>query len=177
MTDVHTGQVLSMVARMVRPATVLELGTFSGYGTLCLLEGLAPDGALHTVERNDELFALQDEFWGQHERKEAIIRHHGQALDVLAKWPATLPIDLAYIDADKQGVIDQLNALLPRMAIGGWILFDNTWWSGTLPEAEGPKPDALRALNTRLQSDPQLLTAVLPVGDGLSIAQVMSGAR
>ena len=141
MTDVHTGQVLSMIARMVCPMVALELGTFSGYGTLCLLEGLHQEGALHTVERNDELFALQDEFWSRHPRHSSIVRHHGMALDVLGKWPAEHPIDLVYVDADKQGVNGQLDALLPLMSKGGWMLFDNTWWNGTLADAVGPKPE------------------------------------
>lgn len=176
MTDPHTGRVLSMISRMLQPSTVLELGTFSGYGTLCLLEGLASTGTLHTVERNDELFALQDEFWRQAQAHERIRRHHGDVLDVLRQWhPGTAPpIDLAYVDADKQRVIEQLDALLPRMAQGGWIVFDNTWWSGTLDgpeEAAGPKPDALRALNGRLREDPSLDTVVLPVGDGLTVVR------
>jgi caffeoyl-CoA O-methyltransferase len=171
MTDVHTGQVISMVTRMVRPKTALELGTFTGYGTLCLAEGLAEDGTLHTVERNDELFALQDEFWKQHKRYNAIVRHHGQVADVLAAWPLEHAIDLAYIDADKQGVNEQLDALLPLMVPGGWMLFDNTWWDGTLEHAKGPKPDALRALNTRLAQDDRLHTVVLPIGDGLTVAR------
>ena len=63
------------------------------------------------------------------------------------KWPAEHPIDLAYVDADKQGVNGQLDALLPLMSKGGWMLFDNTWWNGTLADAVGPKPEALRTLN------------------------------
>lgn len=171
MTDVHTGQVLSMIARMVCPMVALELGTFSGYGTLCLLEGLHQEGTLHTVERNDELFALQDEFWSRHPRHSSIVRHHGMALDVLEKWPAEHPIDLVYVDADKQGVNGQLDALLPLMSKGGWMLFDNTWWNGTLADAVGPKPEALRILNARLADDKRLNTVALPVGDGLTVVR------
>lgn len=176
MTDAHTGRVLSMVARMVRPRTVLELGTFTGYGTLCMLEGLQPNGILHTVERNDELFELQDEFWPQAEGHDRIVRHHGEAMTVLENWDlqGDGTIDMAYVDADKQGVNAQLDALLPILADGGWMLFDNTWWSGTLdgPDAAtGPKPDALRALNERLRSDASLQTVVMPVGDGLTVVR------
>ena len=176
MSDPATGRALAMVSAMVRPSTILELGTFTGYGTLCLLEGLTPGGVLHTVERNDELFALQDEHWRQHRRGSAIQRHHAEAIDVLAQWdPATLgSIDLAYIDADKQGLNAQLDALLPLMAPEGFMLFDNTWWGGTLegPDpAKGAKPDALRALNRRLKDDPMLRTVVLPVGDGLTVVR------
>ena len=173
MSDVHTGRVLAMVSRMIQPRIALELGTFTGYGTLCLLEGLHPEGTLHTVERNDELFPLHDEFWPRAEGHGRIHRHHGDALDMLANWnPETQgTIDLAYVDADKQGVNTQLEALLPLLSKGGWMLFDNTWWSGTLegPDAAtGPKPDALRTLNERLRADVTLETVMLPVGDGLT---------
>ncbi len=171
MTDPHTGRVLSLVSHMVRPHTAIELGTFSGYGTLCLLEGLAPGGTLHTVERNDELFGLHDAHWSEHPRGGDIQRHHGQALDVLAGWPASTPIDLAYVDADKESVVLQFEALLPLMALRGWMLFDNTWWNGTLETAQGPKPDGLRALNDRLKNDSALQVVILPVGDGLTIAR------
>ena len=175
MSDVHTGRVLSMVSQMLCPSVILELGTFSGYGTLCLLEGLSKSGRLHTVERNDELFELQDEFWSQSTRNGHIQRHHDMAMNVLENWDnlESDTIDLAYVDADKQGVVEQLNALLPLMSKRGWILFDNTWWNGTLAEATGPKPDALRELNARLQSDPGLITTILPVGDGLSAVRVI----
>lgn len=174
MTDADTGRFLTMVSRMLQPRTILELGTFTGYGTLCMLEGLADDGVLHTVERNDELFELQDEHWFRHARGTAIRRHHGEALEVLSGWPGNEPIDLAYIDADKQGLNAQLDALLPLMAPEGWMLFDNTWWGGTLegPDpAYGAKPDALRALNQHLKDDPSLHTVVLPVGDGLTVVR------
>jgi predicted O-methyltransferase YrrM len=178
MSDVHTGRVLSMVSQMLCPSVILELGTFSGYGTLCLLEGLGKSGRLHTVERNDELFELQDEFWSQSTRNGHIQRHHDMAMNVLENWDTlgSGAIDLAYVDADKQGVVEQLNALLPLMSNRGWILFDNTWWNGTLAEATGPKPDALRELNGRLQSDPGLITTILPVGDGLSAVRVIPKA-
>lgn len=176
MSDVHTGRVLAMVSRMVRPRVALELGTFTGYGTLCLLEGLHPEGTLHTVERNDELFPLHDEFWPRAEGHGRIHRHHGEAMAVLENWdPETLgTIDCAYVDADKQGINAQLEALLPLLSKKGWMLFDNTWWNGTLggPEAAtGPKPDALRALNQRLRMDATLETVVLPVGDGLTMVR------
>lgn len=171
MTDVQTGRVLAMVSRMLQPRVILELGTFTGYGTLCLLEGLSTEGILHTVERNDELFPIQDQHWGRHPRAEAIRRHHGQALDILADWPEGHPIDLAYIDADKQGILAQFDALLPLMAEGGWLVFDNTWWGGSLETAEGPKAASLRALNQRLQHDDALSTVILPVGDGLSVVR------
>ena len=176
MSNVHTGRVLAMVSRMIRPRIVLELGTFTGYGTLCLLEGLHPEGTLHTVERNDELFPLHDEFWPRADGHDRIHRHHGEALAVLEKWDKDVmgTLDLAYVDADKQGVNAQLDAMLPLLSEEGWVLFDNTWWSGTLdgPDAAtGPKPDALRALNERLRMDATLETVVLPVGDGLTVVR------
>lgn len=176
MSDVQTGRTVAMASRMIRPLVALELGTFTGYGTLCLLEGLNPDGTLHTVERNDELFALQDKFWSRAEGHGRIRRHHADVMDVLEKWDVSTNgrINLAYVDADKQGTMDHLEGLLPLMAEGGWMLFDNTWWSGTLwgaNAATGPKPDALRDLHTRLREDISLHAITLPVGDGLTAVQ------
>ena len=176
MSDVHTGRVLAMISRMARPSIALELGTFTGYGTLCLLEGVKPDGVLHTVERNDELFAMQDEFWSKAEGGQRIVRHHADVLDMMSAWKVDQdgPVELAYVDADKQHVNAQLDALLPLMARGGWMVFDNTWWNGTLdgPDAAaGPKPDALRSLNERLRSGASWHTTVIPVGDGVTVVQ------
>ena len=176
MSDIHTGRVLSMISRLVRPSVALELGTFTGYGTLCLLEGVRPDGVLHTVERNDELFGLQDEFWAKAEGGQRIVRHHADVLDALGAWNGDRDgrVELAYVDADKQSVNAQLDALLPLMAPGGWMVLDNTWWNGTLdgPDAAtGPKPDALRTLNERLRSEASWHTTVIPVGDGVTVVQ------
>ena len=176
MSDPQTGRCLALLSGLIQPKVVLELGTFSGYGTLCLLEGLQQNGVLHTVERNDELFALQDEFWRQANGATRIRRIHAGALDVLAQWDVEEQghIDLAYVDADKQGIVDQFEALGPKLADGGVLVFDNTWWSGTLggPDAaRGPKADALRALNARLKDDAKWQTVILPVGDGLSVVR------
>ena len=173
MSDIHTGRVLALVSRMLRPRVILELGTFTGYGTLCLLAGLHPEGTLHSVERNEELFPLHDEFWPSAKGHDRIHRHHADAMALLADWDTKTmgTLDLVYVDADKQGVNAQLDALLPLLSDGGWMLFDNTWWGGTLDgsdAATGPKPDALRALNERLRTDATLETVVLPVGDGLT---------
>ena len=176
MSDPQTGRVLTLISELAQPQVALELGTFSGYGTLCLLKGLAKNSILHTVERNDELFSLQDEHWIQAPGHEKIQRHHAMAMDVLTQWDSETngTIDLAYVDADKQGIVDQFDALIPLMSPGGWMLFDNTWWNGTLGSATGDKADALRELNARLTRDPKLSTTILPVGDGLSAVRTSS---
>ena len=179
MTDEHTGRVIAEVSQLMQPRTILELGTFTGYGTLCLLEGLHPEGTLHTVERNDELFALQDDFWQNAYGGNRIKRHHMDAMEFLSQWDGNLngTVDLAYVDADKQNVNAQLDALLPLLSERGSLLFDNTWWGGTLYSEKGgsagtgAKADALRQLNDRLLNDSSLQTVTLPVGDGLSLVR------
>jgi caffeoyl-CoA O-methyltransferase len=176
MSDPQTGRCLALLSSLIQPLIILEIGTFSGYGTLCLLEGLREDGVLHTIERNDELFDLQDKFWVKAEGTDRIHRHHADAMDVLSGWDVKEQghINLAYVDADKQGVVDQFEALWPKMADEGVVVFDNTWWSGTLhgPEpARGPKADALRALNARLRDGSKWQSVVLPVGDGLTVVR------
>jgi len=179
MTDVQTGRVIAMISKLMQPTTILELGTFTGYGTLCLLEGLGPEGTLHTVECNDELFSLQDEFWKQAEGGHRIQRHHADALAFLHQWKVPLngTVDLVYVDADKQNVNAQLDALLPLLSERGCLLFDNTWWNGTLYSRENStggsaaKADAMRRLNERLLSDTALQTVTVPTGDGLSVVR------
>lgn len=175
MSDPHTGRVLATLSRIARPKTILELGTFSGYGTLCLLEGLHPAGTLHTVERNDELFALQDEFWHQAPGHGRIRRHHAEVMEVLDQWDVLCPeqgaLDLVYVDADKENVNAQLDALLPLLSEGGTMAFDNVWWDGTVDTAAGRKAESLRTLNARLFSDERLHALVLPIGDGVTVVQ------
>ena len=166
------GRVLSMFSQMICPQRILELGTFTAYSTLCLAEGLPDDGILVTIEHNDELedmilrnLALSP--WG--DKVQLVI---GDAIEWLSAQPADSLYDLVFIDADKCEYSAYLDAVLPLVRSGGWILADNTLWDGHIIEPEYDKDKqtlALRAFNDKVAQDERLDKVILPLRDGLTI--------
>lgn len=172
LSDPLQGRVLSMISRMIRPTRVLELGTYTGYATLCLAEGLARGGHIDTVEPNDELNAIQDRFWLRSSWAEQINRHNGEALEVMKDLEG--PYDLVWIDADKKRTATYIEESLKRTRIGGWILVDNVfWWGKVLKGEDSDDADArrLHAINEALQRDDRVEGVVLPIRDGIHVIQ------
>ena len=166
------GRVLAMLSRMVRPQRIVELGTFTGYSTLCLAEGLLPDGELHTIEINDE---DADELTERFASDPRIHLHTGDALQILPTLnPNDELWDLAFIDANKRVYTDYFHQLMPQMRPGAFIIADNTLWDGKLvdPHATDAQTLGIRQFNdlvTELASE--LHTVILPLRDGLTIMQ------
>lgn len=171
-TDNVQGRLLKMLTQMIRPQRVLELGTFAGYSTLCIAEGLEGDARLHTLEVDDEhaddLRRLFAESPGGHR----VTLHIGDALDTIGtlgeRW------DLVYIDANKRQYVEYFEALMPRMRPGGYIIADNTLWSGKVADSASKDAQtvALRAFNDLVAADPRVETVILPVRDGLTLLRV-----
>ena len=173
------GSVLRMLTRMIRPRRVLELGTFSGYSTLCMASALEGDGMVHTVEVHDEqaLFTrpwLEGSPWA-----ERICLHVGDALTLLDAPDSGLPdeLDMVFIDADKRQYVDYYHAVLPRMRRGGFILADNTLWGGHVTEPTVRDSDAqthgILAFNDLVAADVRVERVILPVRDGLTLIRVV----
>lgn len=164
------GRLLKMLVNMIRPRNVLEIGTYSGYSALCLAEGLDEGGHLYTFEINDE----QEEFtrpWLEGSpyggRITFII---GDALKEVPKLGITF--DLAYIDGDKRHYTDYYEMVLRHLSPGGYILADNTLWSGNVTCT--PKPSDLQTLgiqhfNDLVSADSRVEKVILPLRDGLTI--------
>jgi len=168
LTDPYQGRLLAMLSQLLRPHRILELGTFTGYATLCLAEGLAPGGWIDTVEPNDELNELQDAFWMEAEMRDRIVRHNAEAHEVLARLEG--PWDLAWIDADKARTGEYVEAVLAQTRPGGLILVDNVMWWGKVLEGENATDkDArnLHALNAAWREDPRVENVLLPIRDGI----------
>lgn len=169
------GRLLSVLSKLLAPSYIVEIGTFTGYATLCLAEGLAPLGRLHTIEANEEYEDIQNKYFGQSPYKEQIVQHFAPALEVLPTLPDA--IDLVFIDADKKNYLNYLEAVLPKMRVGGVILSDNVLWSGKVvePVKDNDKhTQVLMAYNERLATDPRLETVLLPIRDGLTLSRVKS---
>lgn len=169
------GRLLSVLSKLLAPSYIVEIGTFTGYATLCLAEGLAPLGRLHTIEANEEYEDIQNKYFGQSPYREQIVQHFAPALEVLPTLPDA--IDLVFIDADKKNYLNYLEAVLPKMSVGGVILSDNVLWSGKVvePVKDNDKhTQVLMAYNERLATDPRLETVLLPIRDGLTLSRVKS---
>ena len=166
------GRVLSMFSQMIRPQRILELGTFTAYSTLCLAEGLADDGTLVTLEHNDELEDMILRNLALSPLGEKVQLVIGDAMEWLDAQSADLLYDLVFIDADKREYSAYLDAVLPLVRPGGWILADNTLWDGHIIEEAYDKDKqtlALRAFNDKVAQDERLEKVILPLRDGLTI--------
>ena len=167
------GRFLSLLSKLICPKYIVEIGTFTGYATLCLAEGLSQEGFIHTIEVNEELEEIQNKYFEQSSYRSQIIQHFAPALSVIPTLPDE--IDLVFIDADKKNYPNYLEAILPKMRKGGIILSDNVLWSGKVVENvkdNDKHTQVLIAYNDQLANDPRLETILLPIRDGLSIARV-----
>lgn len=169
----YQGRVLSMISKLARPKSILEIGTFTGYSALCLAEGLQKEGTLHTIDIKEELLDFQKKHFNASPYNDAIKQHLGPALDIIPTLNTSF--DLVFIDADKKNYINYYNCIIDKMNPGGIILSDNVLWSGKVTEKLSEKDvdtKILLAYNSLLNTDPRLETVLLPIRDGLTVSRV-----
>ncbi len=167
------GRLLSMLSKLLRPQNILEIGTYTGYSALCLAEGMAKDGTLHTIDHNEELHDFQRRYFDRSEYGDRIVQHVGNALEIIPSLNETF--DLVFIDADKHNYPNYLEILIPTLKPGAVLLSDNVLWSGKVTETvqeDDADTQALIRYNKMLNEHPKLETVLLPIRDGLSIARV-----
>lgn len=168
------GRVLSMISKLVSPQNVLEIGTYTGYATLCLAEGLKTGGTIDTLDNNEELFDFQRKYFDRSPFRNQLHQHLGNALDIIPALDKTY--DLVFIDADKENYLNYYELIVPKMRKGGIILSDNVLWSGKILGEVKPNDKstiALLAYNKRLKNDPRVETVLLPIRDGLTVSRVL----
>jgi len=165
------GRVLSMLSKMIRPKSILEIGTYTGYSALCLAEGLTEDGMLLTIDKNMELYDRANAYFSGSEFAPKIKMLKGNALaivpDLKQKW------DLIFIDADKENYQNYYDLTLPNLNKGGFIIADNVLWSGKVIDTNENDVDttALRSFNTSLIEDNRVEVLMLPIRDGLTVVR------
>lgn len=164
------GRILAMLVAMLKPRRVLELGTYTGYSALCLAENLDADGAVHTIEVDDEMEEELTELFATAPGGERITLHIGDAEALIPtideEW------DLVYIDANKRRYIEYIDLVLPQLKQGGFIIADNTLWDGKVTDTvtnHDAQTVALDKFNTYITSKPELEVVILPVRDGLTL--------
>lgn len=166
------GRVLSLLAKMIRPERILEIGTYTGYSALCLAEGLSKTGKLITIDVNAQLEDFVRAYFAQSEFDSQIDYRIANAMELIPNLQEQF--DLVFIDADKQNYINYYNMIIDKVKPGGYILSDNVLWSGKVVQTEG-KLDKdtllLQEFNRMIQEDERVENVLLPIRDGVMIAR------
>ena len=165
------GAFMQLLVTAIGAKRAVEVGTFTGYSALCIARGLGRDGRLTCCDVSEEWTALGREAWakaGVDERIDLVI---APAIDTLRALPTDEPIDIAFIDADKPSYAAYYDELLPRVRTNGLLLVDNVLWSGAVVDAaaQDENTQAIRAFNDKVAADDRVESAILPLGDGVSV--------
>lgn len=164
------GQVLTMLAKMIRPKFILELGTFTGYSGICLAKGLQGGGKLVTVEIDDELETLARKYFEKAGVSDQIEQKIGSATEIIPALKEDF--DLVFIDADKREYVQYYELLIDRLKSGAYLIADNTLWNGKV--LDSPKKDDLQTIgilefNKLLRNDVRVEKVILPLRDGMTV--------
>ena len=167
------GRILSMISNMIKPKTIVEIGTYTGYSALCLAEGLSENGILHTIDINEEYTSYAHKYFQRSDYTDKITQHIGNALDVIPS--ISEKVQLVFIDADKENYSNYYNLIFDKLEIDGYIIADNVLWSGKVVEDKMDiETKALDEYNKMIQNDNRVENILLPVRDGLMICKKIS---
>ena len=164
------GRFLSLISKIKSPLYILEIGTYTGYGTLCLAEGLAAGGKIFTIDRNEELLKIQNKYFEESGNRDRIVQLTGNAIDILDNLNQTF--DLIFIDADKENYIQYYNLCLDKLKSGGLIIADNVLWTGKVVDPNSYDDELTQYLidfNEMVKNDDRVENIILPLRDGLNI--------
>ncbi len=164
------GRLLRMLVTMIRPQHVLEVGTFTGYATLCMAEGLPESGVIDTVEIDDELEDFILKGFDRSPYRDRIRLHIGDALKVVPGLG--LEFDMIFLDGEKREYPEYYESLLQYLRPGGYMIADNTLWDGHVVDKEydsDPQTIAVRKFNDMVRADDRVEVAMIPIRDGLTI--------
>ncbi len=171
LTSAWQGRLLSLISKIISPKYILELGTFTGYSTLCLSEGLAKEGITHSIDNNLSYKEIRENYIANSEYSSNICFHHGKALDIIPTL--NLVFDLVYIDADKKNYLNYYKMLMLKIRKGGVILADNVLWRGKVADNYLRQNDkitqSLHDFNTFVAEDERVEKIIMPIEDGLTL--------
>lgn len=164
------GRVLKMLCRLVQPRYILEIGTYTGYATLCLAEGAADDAEIHTIEVNDELEDFIKKHLYKSKLKDRIHLHLGDAMEIIPTIDRMF--DLVFIDANKRTYVEYYDLIFDKVRPGGLIIADNTLWDGKIletPKASDKQTIGIQKFNDMIAKDSRVEKVILPMRDGLTL--------
>ena len=167
------GTFMTILTRLIGARSAIEIGTFTGYSSICLARGLAGDGHLLCCDVSDEWTSVARKYWERAGLADKIELRLGPALETVRSLPREPQFDLAFIDADTPGYLGYWKEVVPRVRPGGAILVDNTFSHGRVIDAgnESELVQAIRDFNDHAAADDRVEVVMLPLGDGLTLAR------
>ena len=165
------GIFLSIISKIINPKNVLEIGTYSGYSTLCIAEGLDDNGIIHTIDKNEELLEIQNKYFEKSGYRNQIKQYTGNAVQIIPKIKVNF--DMIFLDDDKENYSNYLDIVTPKLNKGGILLTDNVLWHGKVlknSETHDETTKLIDKFNKKLASDSNFKTVMLPLRDGISVS-------
>jgi len=167
----YQGRLLSLISKIKQPKKILEIGTFTGYATLCLAEGLETSGKIYTIDKNEELIKIQNKYFLKSKYHKNIIQYTGDALEIIPKINSKF--DLIFLDADKENYNKYLEIIIPKLNKKGILISDNVLWHGKVlidKKNQDKVTKRIDTFNKDLVENKNFQTFMLPIRDGLSIS-------
>ena len=164
------GNFLAIISKLIKPFNVLEIGTYTGYSTLCIAKGLNPGGMIHTIDKNEALLQIQNKYFEKSGLRNQIKQYTGDALAIIPKLK--FDFDMVFLDADKENYVKYLELISPILKPGGVLLTDNVLWHGKILESAENQDRVTRLIdnfNKKILEDKSLKTVMLPIRDGISL--------
>lgn len=165
------GELLTMLVRLTGARRAVEVGTFTGYSSICVARGLPSDGHLLCCDVSEEYTSVARRYWERAGVADKIELRIAPAVETLSSLPSEPYLDFAFIDADKTGYASYVEEILPRLRPGGLMVLDNMLWHGEVLDPESDDGRAVAELNAALVADDRVDVVLLPVRDGVSLAR------
>ncbi|MCW5907563.1 MAG: O-methyltransferase [Chitinophagales bacterium] len=164
------GLFLQLLSQMIKPQRILEIGTYTGYSAICLAKGLPENGLLYTIDINEELTPMVERYIAKAQLSDKVKLLTGDARKLIPQLNEIF--DLVFIDADKVNYTAYFDLVIDKVRPGGFIVADNVLWSGKVVEEKKDKDtQAIDAYNKKVLNDTRVKNVILPLRDGLNIAQ------
>ena len=167
----YQGRLLSLISKIKQPKKILEIGTYTGYATLCLAEGLETSGKIYTIDKNEELIKIQNKYFSKSKYHKNIIQYTGDAVEIIPKINSKF--DLIFLDADKMNYNKYLEIIIPKLNKKGILISDNVLWHGKVLSDKKNQDKVTKGIDTfnkDLVENKNFQTFMLPIRDGLSIS-------